>query len=446
MYLLEGKNAPDHTTIARFKSLHFAPVAKNIMAKFTEFLHDIGEITGSTIFIDGTKMEANANKYTFVWKKAVKKHMVKRLQKAANLVQNCEELYGLKIVYKDQVKIKHLKSLRKKLYAIKQENDIEFVYGSGRRKSNIQKSIEQLEEHLDKIKEYTQKIHISGKRNSYSKTDKDATFMRMKDDAMRNGQLKPAYNLQHGVDSEYITWLTISPQPGDTTTLKPFLKEMDKYLNFKYEKIVADAGYESEENYSFLEENKQISFIKPLNYEISKTRKYKKDIGRIENMSYDEATDTYTCINRKKLPAINTFNRRKRTGYVSEKTMYECEDCSNCPYKKECIKGNRWKIPVEERVKRLEISKKLISLRKANLQRLISKEGIMLRINRSIQVEGSFAQIKQDMGFRRYLSRGTDNVLTESILLAIGHNVNKLHRKIQNDRLKTHYHKTDICA
>lgn len=84
-----------------------------------------------------------------------------------------------------------------------------------------------------------------GKRNSYSKTDHDATFMRMKEDAMKNGQLKPAYNIQFGVDSEYIVWSTSGPQPTDTTTLIPFLKTLENNTGFKYSKIVADAGYES---------------------------------------------------------------------------------------------------------------------------------------------------------------------------------------------------------
>lgn len=116
---------------------------------------------------------------------------------------------------------------------------------------------------------------------------------------MGNGQLKPAYNLQHGVDSEYITWLTIGPPPTDTTTLIPFLKNAQEHLKFKYKNITADAGYESEENYLFLEANGQLSYIKPANYEISKTRKYKNDIGKIENMEYDVKKDIYTCKNGK---------------------------------------------------------------------------------------------------------------------------------------------------
>ena len=254
----------------------------------------LGEISGETIFIDGTKIEASANKYTFVWKKTVSKNQAKLLLKLADLMAECEQLYDIKIVYGTTVKMKHVKKLREKLYALKESENVVFVHGIGKRKSVLQKSIETLEEYLIKLKEYNHKIHICGERNSYSKTDHDATFMRMKEDAMGNGQLKPAFNLQHGVDSEYITWLTIGPQPTDTTTLIPFLKETEEYLKFKYKKITADAGYESEENYLFLESNGQISFIKPSNYEISKTRKYQQDIGRIENMDYDKERDVHT--------------------------------------------------------------------------------------------------------------------------------------------------------
>src|SRR3712207_5586602 len=198
----------------------------------------------TTLFrsIDGTKIEACANKYTFVWKKAVSKNLQKLLSKLADLVAKCEELYGIKLIYENKVKIKHVKKLRKQLYSLKQKENIQFVHGCGKRKTPIQRSIEKLEEYLGKLREYTQKIYTCGKRNSYSKTDKDATFMRMKEDAMRNGQLKPGYNVQHGVDSEYIVWLTVGDQPTDTTTLIPFIKSMENFLHFKYSKIVADAG------------------------------------------------------------------------------------------------------------------------------------------------------------------------------------------------------------
>ena len=438
MFLLEGAPAPDHATFARFRSIHFAPCAKRILAEMSNALFDLGEISGETIFIDGTKIEASANKYTFVWKKAVTKNQAKLLIKLADLVAACEQLYDIKIVYGNTIKMKHVKKLRKQLYALKKSENVVFVHGTGKRKTPLQKSIETLEDYLSRLKKYNQEIHICGERNSYSKTDHDATFMRMKEDAMGNGQLKPAYNLQHGVDSEYITWLTIGPQPTDTTTLIPFLKEAEMHLKFKYKNITADAGYESEENYLFLESNGQLSYIKPANYEISKTRKYRNDIGKIENMEYDAQSDIYTCQNGKKLTVDYIRHTKSKTGYVSEKTIYKCEDCRECPYKKDCIKGNNCKTPLEERTKRLQVAKTFLKYRQENLERILSDDGILFRTNRSIQAEGSFGDIKQDMKFRRYLSKGTINVLAESVLLAMARNINKLHNKIQKDRTATH--------
>ena len=333
MFLLEGHSAPDHATLAGFRSIHFAPCSKRILAEVSNILFDLGEISGETIFIDGTKIEANANKYTFVWKKAVTKNQAKLLIKLADFVAECEQLYDIKIVYGNVVKIKHLKRLRKKLYA---------------------------------------------------------------------------------------------------------LKDAEQHLKFKYKNITADAGYESEENYLFLEANNQIVFIKPANYEISKTRKYKNDIGKIENMEYDKISDFYTCKNNRKLTVSHIRHNKTKTGYMSEKTIYTCENCSDCPYKSDCIKDNNCKTPLGERTKVLQVAKTFIKHRKEDLERIISDERVLYRMNRSIQAEGSFGDIKQDIQFRRYLSKGTANVLAESTLLAIARNINKLHNKIQNGKTGTH--------
>ena len=438
MFLLEGSPAPDHATFARFRSIHFAPCSKRILAEMSNALFDMGEISGETIFIDGTKIEASTNKYTFVWKKAVTKNQAKLLQKLADFVAECELLYDIKIVYGNTIKIKHVKKLRKKLYALKETENIVFVHGIGKRKTPLQKSIETLESYLNRLKKYNQQIHICAERNSYSKTDHDAAFMRMKEDAMGNGQLKPAYNLQHGVDSEYITWLTIGPQPTDTTTLIPFLKNAQEHLKFKYKNITADAGYESEENYLFIEGNGQTAYIKPQNYEISKTRKYKKDISRRENMEYHADRDSYICRNGRELTVTNERRSKTASGYVSVKTYYRSPDCTGCPYKTECIKGNNCKTPMEKRNKVLMVSKTMSQKRAEDLERITSEYGTMLRMNRSIQAEGSFADVKEDMNFRRYLYRGKANALAESILLAMGRNINKLHCKIQTGRTGSH--------
>ena len=443
MYLLEGRSAPDHATIARFRSIHFAEVAEKYLAMSVSYLMELGEISGKEIFIDGTKIEANANKYTFVWKKSVTKNQAKLLDKMALLVQECVETYGLRKIWHGQVKEKHLEKVIRQLYRIKEEEGIEFVHGSGKRKTQLQRHVEELEEGVAHLKEYSEKLSILGERNSYSKTDPDATFMRMKEDAMLNGQLKPAYNLQLGVDSGYISWLTLSPRPTDTMTLIPFLKGMESSLRHRYSVVVADAGYESEENYSFLEDRRMTAVIKPANYEISKTRKYKKDISRKENMPYDLEGDFYTCINGCKLENCGTKDRRTASGYIRTETIYRCNECLGCPHKSECIKGKNWKIPEDERFKELSVSRKFERQRKECLDRIVSDEGVQLRVNRSIQAEGAFALWKEDQKFRQFLCRGQANVYAESVLMAMAQNIGNLHRRIQAGRLGHHLYEVN---
>ena len=441
MYLLEGTPAPDHATIARFISLHFSECSKEILAGMSEALYAMGELSGKSIFIDGTKIESVANKYTFVWKKAVTKSQAKLLEKIERFTAEFEDLYGIRIVYNDKIDIGTLKRLRKELMKIGDEEGIVFVKGAGHRKSRLQKAVEELDEYMRRLSDYKKKLETLGTRNSYSKTDPDATFMRMKEDAMRNGQLKPAYNIQHGVDSEYITWVDISAHPTDTRTLIPLLKDMEKHLSFKYTEIVADAGYESEENYAFLEGNGQLSFIKPTNYEISKTRRYRKDISRAENMAYDKERDLYICHAGKELPVLYERNPKNESGYRRRITIYGCRDCGGCPYKSDCIHGNNCNTPMEERNKTIQVSKKMLEYRKKDLERITGEYGTLLRVNRSIQAEGSFADVKEDMNFRRYLYRGKKNALAQSIILAMGRNISKLHFRIQAGRTGLHLFK-----
>ncbi|MEG2546368.1 MAG: transposase [Niameybacter sp.] len=220
----------------------------------------------------------------------------------------------------------------------------------------------------------------------------------------------------------------------------PFLDELKTNVNHGYTNVIADSGYESEENYMYLKENKQTSFIKPSNYEISKTRKYKTDISRRENMSYNTEGDFYLCSQYKKLVVVGAKKSKSKTGYKSEKTLYTCEDCSNCPNKIKCIKGNNSKIPLEECTKHLEVSKKIQEERQEDLLHILSDEGTELRMNRSIQSEGAFGVLKEDMKFKRFLCRGEKNILAECILLGLAHNINKIHHKIQDERCKTYVH------
>lgn len=226
-------------------------------------------------------------------------------------------------------------------------------------------------------------------RNNYCKTDPDATFMHMKDDHMRNAQLKPGYNVQIAVDSGYIVAAGIFQDRNDVWTLVPFLKHMEVNLGFRYPSVTADAGYESEEAYEYLKSQGQIPYIKPQTYEKWKKRSFKKDISKRENMAYEEETDTYTCHAGRKLKEVSKKKQKSKSGYQSEVTVYECEDCGGCPYKEKCTKAKG--------DKRLYLSKNFLKKRQESYENILSEKGIQYRMNLSIQVEGAFGVLKTIM-------------------------------------------------
>jgi transposase len=387
--------------------------------------------------VDGTKIEANANRYTFVWKKSLSKNEAKMQEKMKKELPLLAAQHGIKFRVGEKVKARDLKKLRKKLYALARQNNITFVHGTGKRKTTLQRAIETVTEYLERQKQYDDYNHSFAGRNSFSKTDRDATFMRLKEDHMLNGQLKPAYNVNIAVDSEYIIGTYISADCTDTRTLIPFMKEIKDY---KYKKIIADAGYESEENYTYFEESKQLAFIKPANHEEAKTRKYKNDISRRENMIYDEKADTYQCHAGKLLKPVSLKKTKSDSGYPIEKTVYACENCSGCIHREKCISHRKGEALKEDRIKRLEVSKNFIHQRNGMEERINTNEGVLLRMNRSIQVEGAFGVLKQDMDFRRFLHRGKVKVKTEWLILCMAYNVNKLHAKTQAKRLGEYLH------
>ena len=440
MYLLEGKKGPDHNTIARFRSQHLPEAVEDLLQQMVQLLVKHGEISfeESAVFIDGTKIEANAGRYTFVWKTRVSRDHDKLGNKIITELPLLLEKAGVGITAPKQVTVQQLKKLRKRLYEKKEALSIAFVYGKGHRKSGLQKAIETINSWLERLKRYNLDIHICGDRNSYSKTDRDATFMHMKEDHMKNGQLKPGYNVNVATVSEYIIGNYISSDRTDTKTLIPFLEKLCKKHPVK--RVVVDSGYESEENYHYVDGSEQLSlFVKPSNHEQKKQRKYQTDIGRRENMQYDSEKDEYTCAQGKQLKAVSTKRRRSETGYIQEVTIYECADCKGCPVKEKCIRQKKTdKTPLGERVKRLNVSKYFIAQREAMGEKISTEEGILLRINRSIQAEGVFAMIKEDMNFRRFMMRGKKNVNVEWHLVSMAYNILKLHHKIQTGRLGTH--------
>lgn len=438
-WLLQCYNAPDHATISRFRKEYISDeVIEDLFYQQVNYLANSKEILFENVFIDGTKIEANANRYTFVWKKSILKNEGKMFNKILSLFEtiNLEELKEFTV--QNETLLSDIDKVLQWLLYEKKQRNIEFVHGIGKRKTKIQKWTEQLLEYKARQEKYNFSKNIFSKRNSYSKTDPDATFMHMKDDHMRNGQLKPAYNVQIAVESEYVTGIGIFSDRNDIATLIPMISNMQEKTGQKYQNVIADSGYESEENYLFLESNNQAPYIKPQTYEKWKKRSFKNDISKRENMKYDAKSDLYFCHNGRKLIPNSIIHRKSASGYISEITVYECESCENCNLKIKCTKakGNR----------KMQVSKTFVEKREISYGNISTDFGTKLRMNRSIQVEGAFGVLKSDYEFKRFLTRGKNSVKTEFILLCFGYNINKLHSKIQNERTKNHLHELKPTA
>lgn len=324
------------------------------------------------------------------------------------------------------------------------EKQIEFVHGSGKRKHPLQRLFESCLALCNKRQEYDEKLAILGSRNSYSKTDHDATFMRLKEDHMLNGQLKPAYNIQLAVHSEYIMGVGVFHNPTDTHTLIPFMKQLESQYAERFQYVVADAGYDSNENLTWLWERNYKTCIKPSMYEVSRTKKYKKDIGRADNMLYDEEADTFICTKGRKLRFERVVKQKSKTGFISYSRLYRCDNCCYCGFRKECQKTRLGRTP--KGPKAIYIATDYKNLLAKNNEIFESEYGIQLRVNRSIQVEGAFGITKEDFEYTRLRHRGKDNVEKDLLLLAFGYNLLKLHNRIQKKRLGQRLFETHTAA
>ena len=407
MWLLENEKAPDHATFSRFRTGRCAEAVEDLFYQYVSRLEAQGEVDHKSVFVDGTKLESRAGRYTFTWRGTAEKNLQK-------VKQTVLEETGC-------TKREHLEEL-----LLKAKENIHFVYGKGKHKTEQQRQWDKLDSLCQRWKQYDQQLAIMGEgRNSYSKTDTDATFMRMKEDHMRNGQLKPAYNVQIAVNSEYITGIEAFSNRTDVGTFIPFMHKLELAHRQRYEEVTADAGYESLDNYLYLEANGQMSFIKPSNYETQKTKKFRAQIGRIENMKYDREDDCFICAEGRKLYCRKVSTEMK-DGIPVTRAWYRCENCQNCPQREKCFRKQDINAPKEVIWKETFWEK-----RRNSLENIVSERGIALRMNRSIQVEGAFGLLKNDFGFRRFLTRGKRNIRIELFFLALGFDLKKRWMKQQ---------------
>lgn len=419
MWLAQGYE-PSYRTINRFR-VH--PEVKELLRQcFVQFRCQLVQeklIDEEAIFIDGTKIEANANKFTFVWRKSIEKYSADLVARSNQIY---DELLEKKIIpaiekeKKEELSTQELSKVVDKLEeTVKEYNkkieESEEVSTRKQLRSDRKEPKQYLKlfkDFLERKQKYQKDMEIFEERNSYSKTDHDATFMRMKDDYMKNGQLKAGYNLQVATEGQYALAYDVFPNPTDTRTLPPFLDNIEENFFNLPKHLVADASYGSEQNYEdILENRKCIPLITYTMYRKEKKKKEKNNPLNVSNWEYNEKEDAFTCPNGKQVTFRYLSNRTDRDGFTREFKVYECEDCTGCPFRSQCTKakeGNNRKIHYNQKWEQLkEMIRKQLSDEKTG--KIYGK--------RKVDVEPVFGFLKANLRFTRMSVRGKEKVKSE---------------------------------
>ena len=422
---LAAQERPDFVTINRFRN-RVKKEINNIFTQVVLLLAERGFITLDVEYIDGTKIESKANKYTFVWRKTVEKNRAKLQEKIRVLLQQIDEVIAQdkaaeaeRVEFTTDTLNTFIGELKDALAAKPEPADKE----QKKQHREKKKQLKELEKHRDKLNEYDSRLEQMGERNSMSKTDHDATFMRMKEDAMNNGQTKPGYNLQISAENQFITDFALFPNPTDTLTLIPFFNSfLDRYGHLP-SVAVADSGYGSEENYRFMDEAGMEAYVKYNRFHIEQRPRYKPNPFHHDNFHYNADEDYYVCPMGQHMRRIGTAHSKTASGYRSENARYRAQNCKGCPLRCLCYKakGDRRTIEVDHRLNEYK--------RKAR-ELLTSEEGLKHRGRRCIEPEAVFGQMKFNMAYRRFRHFGKDKVSMDFAFFAIAFNIKKMCSKI----------------
>lgn len=432
MYLLDGMKAPSFVTFGNFIRNELTVSIEQIFKDINAYIFETEQVDLQHTYIDGTKLEANANRYTWVWKKSCIKNRGKVFEKISALIDamNTEVLgyLGVKFEKRDDYAIEYVEGLLEKYCLATNLDTCSFVTGRGHRKTMHQRQYQEMEEYLERLKTYARHIEICGEsRNSYAKTDHDATFMRLKRDYMGNDQLLPAYNVQAAICDEYIAVVDVKPYASDQDCFVPLMEKFKETYGHYPKYPVADAGYGSYNNYLYCEEHGMEKYMKFTMFEKeTKSEKYHTNPYRAVNFKRD-SEGNMTCPNGKKfIFKYNKHIRGNRYGRTEE--VYECENCDGCPHKAECCKSTKGNRTVR-------INRELTSFHEEVIANLESIHGALLCMNRSIQSEGTFGIIKWNRSYKRLFRRGKENVILELILISCGYNLYKYYNKKKRELL-----------
>jgi len=421
---LTGNVQLDHMTINRFRSERLKGIIDNIFTEVVSLLIDEKYITFEKYFLDGTKIEANASKYSWVWGKSTKRYKenlkakVKEKLIEIDMINNDENSeYGDNDLPEMGNKEINSQAIREAVANIDEKLKMN---PDDKKLKSVKKELET--DCLPRMEKYEKQEEILEDRRSYSKTDTDATFMRMKEDHMKNGQLKPGYNVQIGTENRYITGFGVYQKAGDSTLLKEHLDHLKALHDGTIPKnVIADAGYGSEENYEYFLKEKITPYVKYNTFHKEASKKWIEDITKSQNWSYDKDNDVYFCTMKRPLVFMWEQKRKSDNGYESLIRVYECLNCSGCPHREKCVKSDD---PFANR--RINVNRRLNELKNMARALLTSEMGLEMRSQRPVEVENAFGNIKGNFGVRRFLLRGLEKVKIEWGLYSIAHNMRKM--------------------
>ena len=429
---LAGYEKPDYRTINRFRN-RVKDEINGIFTQIVLILASKGFISLDVEYVDGTKIESKANRYTFVWRKNVERNRARLLEKIRILLQQIDDVVAQENAcienttteFTPSMLTDMISELKASLENVPPPSDKE----EKKAKRQKTKQIKVLESHCEKLAEYNRHMRILGKRNSYSKTDPDATFMHMKEDPMGNGQLKPGYNLQIGTENQFMLDFGLYHNPTDTLTLIPFENSFhERYNRFPLEGV-ADSGYGSEENYRFMDENGIEAYVKyNFFHKEQRADKYVTNPFKQENLYYNEEKDYYVCPMGQHMERTGVRHYRTESGYIAESVAYRAARCEGCPLRCMCFSS-------KSKRRTIEVNHRLKEYKQKARERLTSEKGFKHRGQRCIEPEAVFGQIKYDMGYKRFRHFGKDKVTMDFAFFAIAFNIKKMCAKIKNQKM-----------
>ena len=410
---LAGMKRPDFRTINYYRGKRLKEGFDTVFTQVVRLLHEEGFVSLKVQYIDGTKIESVANKYTFVWRGSVEKYDARLKAKTEALLRQIEQNHAIENQENPVSEELTAEEVTKRVERIKEKVDADNL---GKEERKALKQIET--DSVPRMNRYREQLETMGSRNSYSKTDPDATFMRMKEDAMLNGQLKPGYNVQISTENQFITNFGIYQRPTDTLTMISYLESFKARYGMQSEEIVADSGYGSEENYEYMFSNGMTPYVKYNMFHVEQRRGYRNNPFRVSNLFYNPDDDFYVCPMGQKLKFIRQEKRYTASGYQQTVSVYRAGRCEGCPLRGQCHKSKR--------DRQIEVNHTLDDYKARARELLTSEQGIKHRSNRPIEPEAVFGQIKECGRFRRLRLKGLTGAKIDFGLKALAHNLRKL--------------------